>query len=93
MAIYHKFDAYDYIEIGGTICVCNGDPELTSETIIGTITELSECDSCGDTCSPCQYQIGIDNKNPDCFRYGNDTAIEYIITKDDDFIKLDEFSL
>ena len=90
MSIFSTWEAYDHLEIGLEIHYYVGDP-MSKIIAEGIITKLENCDSYNKNCEPCHCQIGINHNPPDCFRYGNDTAIRYIVKSA--FIKENEFKL
>lgn len=90
MSIYSTWDAYDHLEIGRKIGYYKGDP-IYNKIADGYITDIIECDNFDDECRPCNVQISIDGKPPECFRYGDKCGIRYVIKKE--FIDEDEFTL
>lgn len=70
---------YENIDFGMTVGYWKhflGDE--SPDIIEGIVTDITECDSFSDCCRPCRFQIAIDHQKPDCYRFGNNTALKYV---------------
>jgi hypothetical protein len=96
---------YDKIKVGSMIYYYSG-PRITDDKakiLCGKVTEIKECITYidkvadgsitwdNDGCNECRKLIGIDNKNPACFMYGEGETI--LIDVQNELISKKDFSL